>query len=67
MATAEKFLIRFTDDMRARLAEAAEQNRRSMNAEILARLRSTFDEVTPVEARVAALEKAVAQLQKKGK
>lgn len=67
MATAEKFLIRFTDDMRARLAEAAEQNRRSMNAEILARLRATFDEVPPIEARVAALEKAVAQLQKKGK
>lgn len=67
MATAEKFLIRFTDDMRSRLAKEAESNRRSMNQEIIARLRATFDEVPPLEARVAALEQAVAQLQKKGK
>lgn len=40
----EKYLIRFPEGMRERLAEAAKANNRSMNAEIVARLMSTFPE-----------------------
>lgn len=43
--TAPQFVIRFPDDdMRDRIAEAAKANGRSMNAEIVARLQSTFQE-----------------------
>ena len=39
---AEQFVVRFPDGMRGRIAEAAKANNRSMNAEIVARLQSTF-------------------------
>lgn len=41
--TAEQFVVRFPDGMRDRIAEAAKQNNRSMNAEIIARLHQSFD------------------------
>lgn len=49
----DKYIIRFPEGMRDRIAEAAKANRRSMNAEIIARLQATFDEtvVTTVQAR----------------
>jgi len=39
----DQFAIRLPDGMRARLRQAAEGNRRSVNAEIIARLESSFD------------------------
>ncbi|MDY0746554.1 Arc family DNA-binding protein [Paucibacter sp. R3-3] len=41
---AEKFVVRFPDGMRDRIADAAKQSGRSMNAEIIQRLESTFGE-----------------------
>lgn len=40
--TAEQFVVRFPDGMRDRIAEAAKNNKRSMNAEIIARLESSL-------------------------
>lgn len=40
--TAEQFVVRFPDGMRDRIADAAKVAGRSMNAEIVARLQSTF-------------------------
>lgn len=67
MADYDRFNLRFTDDsdLRQRLEEAAKKNNRSLHAEIMDRLRSSF-EAPPIEARVAALEQAVYQV-KKGK
>lgn len=42
--TAEQFVVRFPDGMRDRIADAAKANNRSMNAEIVARLQSTFEQ-----------------------
>lgn len=39
---AEQFVVRFPDGMRDRIAEAAKASGRSMNAEIVSRLQSTF-------------------------
>lgn len=41
--TAEQFVVRFPDGMRDQIAEAAKNNNRSMNAEIVARLQQSFD------------------------
>lgn len=43
---AERFLIRFPEGMRDQIAEAAKTSGRSMNAEIIARLSSTFENAT---------------------
>ncbi len=40
--TQERFIIRFPNGMRDRIKEAADANNRSMNAEIVARLESSF-------------------------
>lgn len=40
---ADKFVVRFPDGMRDRIAEAAKANNRSMNAEIVARLQSSVN------------------------
>lgn len=47
--TADQYVVRFPDGMRDRIAEAAKANGRSMNAEIIARLQSTF---TPTQQRL---------------
>lgn len=39
---ADKFVVRFPDDMRDRIAEVARENHRSMNSEIIARLESSL-------------------------
>lgn len=60
----EKYLVRFPEGMRDRIAEAAKANNRSMNAEIVARLESTFAERAVVVDPVAeeALLKNVQRL-----
>ncbi|WP_038214381.1 Arc family DNA-binding protein [Xenophilus azovorans] len=40
--TADKYIVRFPDGMRDRIAEAAKQSNRSMNAEVVARLQASF-------------------------
>lgn len=47
--TQERFIVRFPDGMRDRIAAAAKANSRSMNAEIVARLEGSFDPQTPAE------------------
>ncbi len=39
---ADKFVVRFPDDMRERIAVAARENHRSMNSEIVARLETSL-------------------------
>ena len=41
--TQERFIVRFPDGMRDRIAEAAKANNRSMNSEIIARLEASFE------------------------
>jgi len=43
---ADRFQVRMPDGLRDRIREAAEANSRSMNAEIVARLESSFDPAT---------------------
>lgn len=47
--TQERFIVRFPDGMRDRIAVAAKANNRSMNAEIVARLEQSMqiDQATP--------------------
>jgi hypothetical protein len=47
--TADQFVTRLPDGMRDRIAEAAKNNNRSMNAEIVERLSATFT-ATPMES-----------------
>jgi hypothetical protein len=65
MADYDRFNLRFAeeDELRRRLEEAAKKSNRSLHAEIMARLRDSFD-AGPLEVRVARLESAVF---KKGK
>lgn len=44
---ADKFLLRLPDGMRDRLKAEAEANKRSMNAEIVARLEASFSNISP--------------------
>lgn len=39
----DKYIVRFPDGMRDQIAEAAKNNNRSMNAEIVARLQQSFE------------------------
>lgn len=41
--TQERFIVRFPDGMRDRIADIAKANGRSMNAEIVARLQQSFE------------------------
>ena len=56
--------LRLPPDLHNKVHQAADAAGRSFNAEIIARLAASF-EGHPLEARVAALEKAVSQLRKK--
>lgn len=55
---ADKYIVRLPDGMRDRIAEAAKQNNRSMNAEVVARLQASFDATPSPQAEAA---KALAQ------
>jgi hypothetical protein len=48
----DKFMLRLPDGMRERIKTEAEANRRSMNAEIVARLEWTFSPVSNVPEHV---------------
>jgi len=63
MADYDKFNLRFEDSMRLRLEEAAKKNNRSLHAEIIDRLRASF-EGPSLELRVAELERQVSELRK---
>lgn len=39
----DRYIVRFPDGMRDRIAEAAKANNRSMNSEIIARLEASFE------------------------
>lgn len=58
----DKYVVRFPDGMRDRLKDAAAENKRSMNAEIVARLQQSFD-ASPgdatLKARLEAAEKTI--------
>ncbi len=50
---ADKYIVRFPEGMRDRIAEAAKVNNRSMNAEIVARLEKSFEDLnTPFGAEL---------------
>jgi hypothetical protein len=53
--TADQFVVRLPDGMRDRIAESAKANKRSMNAEIVARLQESFSPVS----REGTLEDAI--------
>ena len=50
----ERFIVRFPDGMRDRIADAAKANNRSMNSEIIARLLASFEpqEHAPMVLRI---------------
>ena len=52
---AEQFVVRFPDGMRDRISEAAKAAGRSMNAEIVHRLESTFNMESLKDAKRAEL------------
>lgn len=68
----DKYIVRLPDGMRDRIAEAATENQRSMNAEIVARLQASFDNppskvltinlIADEETRVKELNAVIEQL-----
>ncbi|MFB1011733.1 MAG: Arc family DNA-binding protein [Thiopseudomonas sp.] len=58
---ADKFVVRFPDDMRDRIAEVAKHNHRSMNSEIVARLETSLkqDQVMDYNNPVALNENEI--------
>ena len=52
---ADKYLLRLPDGMREQIAEAARENKRSMNAEIVARLEASFSSLHVVDGKVTAV------------
>jgi hypothetical protein len=55
----DKYIVRLPDGMRDRIAEAAKENNRSMNAEIVARLERSFNVVVEFQAPESAAARAV--------
>lgn len=60
--TAEQFVVRFPDGMRDLIAEAAKANNRSMNAEIVSRLQSSFGPAMPDPTGDATLDAYLAKM-----
>lgn len=60
--TAEQFVVRFPDGMRDLIAEAAKANNRSMNAEIVSRLQSSFGPAMPDPTGDATLDVYLAKM-----
>ncbi|WP_425557718.1 Arc family DNA-binding protein [Herbaspirillum huttiense] len=59
---ADKYILRFPDGMRDRIATAAKENGRSMNSEIIARLQHSFKATSLYESiGVIALEHSTAK------
>ncbi|WP_281502989.1 Arc family DNA-binding protein [Ancylobacter crimeensis] len=55
---ADKVMLRLPDGMRDRLAEAARENGRSMNAEIVSRLEKSLDQFKTLEQLVEEVEQS---------
>ena len=51
-----RITLRIPKDVHVRLQEAADKKSHSMNAEIVSRLKDSFDEMTDMGARVGQLE-----------
>lgn len=54
--TADRFLVRFPPGMRDKIAEHAKANGRSMNAEIVSRIATSFGPATEAEKQEAFAE-----------
>lgn len=62
--TADRYIVRFPEGMRERLKQAAADNNRSMNSEIIARLETSFGMEMPLvqgAVNTAQLVKALAE------
>lgn len=59
--TQERFIVRFPDGMRDRIADAAKANNRSMNAEIVARLEQSFQGGVDSQLDIGALASRLAE------
>ncbi|PZP59725.1 MAG: DNA-binding protein [Pseudoxanthomonas spadix] len=57
----DKFVVRFPDGMRDKIAAAAEASGRSMNAEIVQRIENSFEAVQALGDTVALARDALAQ------
>lgn len=62
---ADQFVARFPDGLRDRLASVAKANGRSMNAEIVARLRASFESVF-IGLPFAVVQAVEAEMEAKG-
>lgn len=60
--TEDKYIVRFPDGMRDRLKDAAKGNNRTMNAEIVARLESSFNDRLSQDLTFKMLNSEVARL-----
>jgi len=56
---ADKFMLRLPEGMRDQIAEAAKENHRSMNSEIVARLEASLNMDMPIYQRTAGMVKAM--------
>lgn len=63
--SSDKFMLRFPDGMRDRIAEAAKANNRSMNAEIVARLQASLASVPGFQPALQQQQEQLAQLQER--
>lgn len=54
--SADKFVVRFPDDMRDRIATVARENHRSMNSEIIARLEHSMRQDNFLEQELPAIK-----------
>lgn len=57
-----QYNLRWSEELRDRIAEEAKKNTRSMNQEIIARLEQSLDEKTIMEEEIVALTLQVKQL-----
>jgi len=63
--SAEQFVVRLPDGMRDRISDAAKAAGRSMNAEIVARLQSSFESPAAApEGLAAGLDKVLKELER---
>lgn len=58
----DKFMLRFPDGMRDRIADSAKENGRSMNAEIISRLDGSFLGVTEASELHKAIDEVRLEL-----
>ncbi len=57
-----QYNLRWSEEMRDKIAEAAKENTRSMNQEIIARLEQSFTDKNIAEEEIVALTSQVKQL-----